>query len=148
MPKPLVPPLWALLAALLMLALHRWLPGGTWLAPPATALSLLPVLAGVGVAAWAARLFVRAGTPLEPWKTPTALVAGGPYRFTRNPMYLGLSLCLLGLAVWLGTATPLLVLPLFVAVITFGFIRREERWLEERFGESYRRYRAGVRRWI
>ncbi len=148
MPKPLVPPLWAALAAAAMLVLHRGLPGGVWLPSPWTALGLLPAIIGVGLAVWAARLFVRTGTPLEPWASPTTLVASGPYRFSRNPMYLGLALCLTGLALWLGTATPLLIIPLFVAVITLGFIRREERRLEERFGESYRRYRAGVRRWI
>ena len=148
MPKFLVPPVWAVLSALAMLALHRWLPGALWLQPPATALSLLPVLAGIALALSAARLFVRAGTPIEPWASPSALVAAGPYRFTRNPMYLGLALCLAGLALWLGTTTPLLVIPLFVLVITLGFIRREERRLEERFGEPYRHYRARVRRWI
>ena len=148
MPKFLVPPVWAVLSALAMLALHRWLPGGVFLPAPWTALALLPVLAGIALVLSAARLFVRAGTPLEPWASPTALVAAGPYRFTRNPMYLGLSLCLAGLALWLGTVTPPLVLPLFVLVITFGFIRREERKLEERFGAPYRHYRARVRRWI
>lgn len=148
MPKFLVPPVWAVLSALAMLALHGWLPGAAWLRPPGTALALLPVLAGLALAFSAARLFVRAGTPLEPWASPTALVAAGPFRFTRNPMYLGLALCLAGLALWLGTATPLLVIPLFVLVITFGFIRREERRLEERFGEPYRHYCARVRRWI
>ena len=148
MPKPLVPPVWAVLSGLAMLALHHWLPGATWLQPPWTALGLLPVGAGIALALSAARLFVRAGTPLEPWTSPTALVAAGPYRFTRNPMYLGLALCLAGFALWLGTATPPLVIPLFVLVITFGFVRREERRLEQRFREPYRRYRARVRRWI
>lgn len=148
MPKPLVPPLWALLAGLAMLALHHRLPGPQWLAPPWTTLGLLPALIGIALAVWAARLFLRAGTPLEPWQMPTALVAAGPYRFSRNPMYLGLTLCLLGFAMWLGTATPPLVIPLFVAVITLGFIRPEERRLEQRFGAPYQDYKARVRRWI
>jgi protein-S-isoprenylcysteine O-methyltransferase Ste14 len=93
-------------------------------------------------------LFLRAGTPLEPWQTPTALVATGPYRFTRNPMYLGLTLCLIGFALWLGTVTPAMLLPVFVALLTLGFVRPEERRLEQRFGESYRAYKARVRRWI
>ena len=124
MPKPLVPPLWAVLAALGMLALHHRMPGSQWLAPPWTALGLLPALTGVGIALWAASHFRRAGTPWEPWQMPTALVAAGPYRISRNPMYLGLTLCLAGFALWLGTATPPLLLPVFVALITWGFIRR------------------------
>ena len=148
MPRPLVPPLWALLTALGMLTLHHRLPGPVLVVEPWSRLGLLPALAGVGLAVWAARLFLRAGTPLEPWQTPTALVAAGPYRFTRNPMYLGLTLCLAGFALWLGTATPPLLLPAFVALITLGFVLPEERRLEQRFGAPYRAYKARVRRWI
>jgi protein-S-isoprenylcysteine O-methyltransferase Ste14 len=149
MPKPLVPPLWALLTSLGMLALHQRLPGPVLLGEPwSWWLGVLPALAGVGLVGWAARLFLRAGTPLEPWQTPTALVVSGPYRFTRNPMYLGLTLCLIGLTLWLGTTTPALLLPVFVALLTLGFVRPEERRLEQRFGKSYRTYKSRVRRWI
>jgi protein-S-isoprenylcysteine O-methyltransferase Ste14 len=109
---------------------------------------LAPVAIGLALALSAARLFRRAATPIEPWETPSALVAAGPYRFTRNPMYLGLALCLSGFAVWLGTLTPFLVIPLFAWVITVRFIRREEQRLETRFGDQYRAYKARVRRWI
>lgn len=148
MPKPLVPPVWAVLSGLAMLALHHWLPGATWLHPPWTALGLLPVGAGIALALSAARLFVRAGTPLEPWASPTALVAAGPYRFTRNPMYLGLALSLFGLALCLGSATPLLVIPAFVWVITVRHIRPEESRLTALFGGDFTAYKARVRRWI
>ena len=144
----LLPPVVFLLAGLLMLALNRYLPGARLLSLPWTWLGILPVGLGVGLALWAARLFRARETPIEPWATPSAFVADGPYRFTRNPMYLGLTLCLTGFTLWLGTATPALLLPVFVALLTLGFVRPEERRLELRFGERYRAYKARVRRWI
>ena len=144
----LVPPVWVLLAGLGMLALHRLLPVALIVAQPWKWLGLAPVAVGLALALSAARLFRRAGTAIEPWGIPSALVVEGPYRFTRNPMYLGLVLSLLGLAVWLGTSTPFLVIPLFVWVITALFIRTEEQRLEERFGSLYVAYKARVRRWL
>lgn len=144
----LVPPVWCALAGLLMIGLNRLIPGPVLLPAPWNWVGVLPALAGFGSALWAARLFRQTGTPLEPWLQPTAFVNRGPYQFTRNPMYLGLALNLQGLALWLGTATPWLGLAVFVWIITRTFIRREERWLEARFGDAYRRYKARVRRWI
>jgi len=92
--------------------------------------------------------FLRAGTHPEPWRPATALVLTGPYRLTRNPMYLGLALLYLGISLWVNTVWPLLALPLVLLVIHFGVVRREEAYLERRFGEQYRAYRARVRRWI
>ena len=148
MSKILVPPVWFLLGGLGMLALHRGLPAALVVPQPWNRLGLAPVAVGLALALWAARLFRRAATPVTPWETPSALVAAGPYRFTRNPMYLGLALCLSGLPVWLGTLTPFLVVPLFVWVITARFILGEEQRLEKRFGSRYRAYKARVRRWI
>ena len=130
------------------LALHRGLPAALAVPRPWNWLGLAPVAVGLALGLSAARLFRRAATPVTPWETPSALVAAGPYRFIRNPMYLGLALCLSGLAVWLGTLTPFLVIPLFVWVITARFILGEEQRLETRFGDQYRAYKARVRRWI
>jgi protein-S-isoprenylcysteine O-methyltransferase Ste14 len=92
--------------------------------------------------------FFRAGTRPEPWRPSTALVIAGPYRITRNPMYLGFALLYLGTSLWVNTAWPLLALPAVLLVMHFGVIRREEAYLERRFGDPYRAYRARVRRWI
>ena len=99
-------------------------------------------LAGV----WA---FARSRTtvnPLAPQRA-RALVTGGVYRYTRNPMYLGMLLALAGWAVWLGNAAALLALPLFVAVLNTLQIRPEEAALRARFGADYARYAQRVRRW-
>jgi protein-S-isoprenylcysteine O-methyltransferase Ste14 len=76
------------------------------------------------------------------------LVTSGWYRITRNPMYLGMVVVLCGVALMAGSVGAWLPLPAFIAVIHYRFIRGEERFLEEIFGQPYRDYRARVRRWI
>jgi protein-S-isoprenylcysteine O-methyltransferase Ste14 len=122
--------------------------GPELLAPPWTYLGIVPFLVGSVLPLWAAGLFKRAGTGVVPFSKTTALVVTGPYRFTRNPMYLGLLLVVLGIAMWLGTLVPFLVVPVLGVALQKGFIEKEERLLEEQFGDEYRAFRARVRRWI
>jgi protein-S-isoprenylcysteine O-methyltransferase Ste14 len=108
------------------------------------------VLAGLGLAMLLAclRQFRRRGTPVQTWKPTTALVTDGPYRVTRNPIYLGLFAFYLGLGVLADTFWIVaLGVPLFL-VLRYGVVAREEAYLERRFGEAYRRYCGRVRRWI
>ena len=72
----------------------------------------------------------------------------GVYRFTRNPMYLAMALLYLGSALALDSVVALILLPPLLALVQVGVIAREERYLEEKFGEDYRRYRTSVRRWV
>jgi protein-S-isoprenylcysteine O-methyltransferase Ste14 len=106
------------------------------------------VVLGIALTAIAAGSFRRAGTPVVPFEISTALVTTGLYRLTRNPMYLGLALALVGVAVLLGTLSPFLPIPVFVWIIQAQFIRGEERFLEEIFGAGYLAYKSRVRRWI
>ena len=112
------------------------------------ALGLAVTAVGLALDAWAAIAFKRAGTTVLPWARASFLVPGGPYRFTRNPMYLGMAVSYLGLSVAIGSWWALAVLPAVLLVITVYVIRREERHLEARFGDEYRAYRRRVRRWI
>lgn len=106
------------------------------------------ILAGLGLETWAGGLFRRAGTNVVPWSPSTALVTDGPYRFSRNPMYVGFTLVYLGLALGLQSPTAMgLILPC-LALMTWGVILREERYLAERFGQAYRDYQQRVRRWL
>jgi protein-S-isoprenylcysteine O-methyltransferase Ste14 len=91
---------------------------------------------------------VRAGTTPNPYQPTTALVTGGPYRITRNPMYVGFTAWYIGLAIALNMLWPLLLLPLALVLMTMGVIVREEAYLTAKFGEDYRAYRARVRRWL
>ena len=106
------------------------------------------VLAGLVLGIAALGLFRRAGTKPEPWKASAALVTGGVYRTTRNPMYLGMMLIAAGLALTLGGLWSALALVAIFAALNFYVIAREEAYLEHRFGEAYRTYRSRVRRWF
>ena len=128
-------------------ALQLW-PRGAWPFGLGAALGL--ALAGSVIALAGLVEFRRARTtfnPLDPARA-SALVTTGIYRVTRNPMYLGMLLVLLGLAVWLGNAAPFVVPPLSVLLLNQLQIRPEERILRERFGAHYARYAGRVRRWV
>jgi protein-S-isoprenylcysteine O-methyltransferase Ste14 len=109
--------------------------------------TLLFVAAGAQVF-WASRLMKRAGTNVNPSRPTNAIVATGPYTYTRNPMYLSLCLAYAGIGLLLNGALPLLLLPLLALTLHFGVIKREERYLTAKFGESYLAYQRRVRRWL
>lgn len=92
--------------------------------------------------------FFRAGNDPEPWKKDTALVTSGLYRFTRNPMYLGMVMVQLGVALFEQNVGALLSVPLAILLIDRFVIAREERHLIATFGDAYRAYCGRVRRWI
>lgn len=106
------------------------------------------IVAALALAAWAILEFRSFGTSPEPWKPSTTVVGSGPFRFSRNPMYLSLGLVHLGIgflaaSVWIvATLAPALI------VVRYGVIGREERYLEGKFGEAYTRYKKTVRRWL
>ncbi len=106
------------------------------------------IAVGVGVFAAALRQLRKAGTNVETRKPTTALVTGGPFRFSRNPIYLSASLAYGGIGIAADNIWILALLVPFLAVIRYGVISREERYLEAKFGEEYRRYKASVRRWL
>ena len=108
---------------------------------------ILFVLA-IALALWGSALFRIAMTPIIPMFPATTLVQRGPYRFTRNPMYAGLTLAYTALAVVLNTWWPLLFLPLILFVMIRYVVEKEERHLSEKFGEEYEAYRRRVGRWF
>jgi protein-S-isoprenylcysteine O-methyltransferase Ste14 len=92
--------------------------------------------------------FLRVQTSPNPYRPAAHLVTGGPYRFTRNPMYLGFTLWYLGASAWMNALWPLVLLPVVLLVIQRGVIAREEAYLQRRFGRDYTEYQARVRRWL
>ena len=103
---------------------------------------------GLGLMAGGVTLFRRAGTNVQTHMPSTTVVTTGLYRFSRNPIYLGLAALYLGLAFAANSGwTVILLLPLMV-VMRYGVIAREERYLEAKFGDEYRAYKAQVRRWL
>jgi protein-S-isoprenylcysteine O-methyltransferase Ste14 len=100
------------------------------------------------LAVWAIVTIRKAGTQVETYKPTTAIVASGPYRLTRNPIYLGMVLGLIGLAIAFDSLWILAALVLFYLVIRYGVIGREEAYLERTFGDVYLGYKSRVRRWL
>ena len=103
---------------------------------------------GLALGASAIATLRQAGTRVETSKPTTAIVSRGPYRVTRNPIYLGMLAILIGLAIALNTAWLLVALVPFYLIIRFGVIAREEAYLERKFGDTYLSYKSRVRRWI
>jgi len=102
---------------------------------------------GAALAVWGQRTMVAADVDPR-FKAVGRIVDGGPFRFTRNPLYLSVGLAYVGLACVFDTWWPLTFLPAVFLVLHFGVVLREERYLERRLGDAYRAYRSRVRRWI
>lgn len=133
-----------------MWGLDRYWPMANWIVTPWHYLGLgLIGIAGL-FDLWSLRLFFKAETtfnPLKPERTQ-ALVTKGLYRYTRNPMYVGLLVMLVGLAIFLGSISPFLILPVFMWIITTMQIIPEEMILQQKFGQMYQDYRQRVPRWL
>jgi protein-S-isoprenylcysteine O-methyltransferase Ste14 len=148
MPKTLLPPTYFLASLGLMAALAFALPLVHILSWPWRVLGAAPIAAGVWLNLAADRAFRARGTTVRPFERSSALVSDGVFRISRNPMYLGMILILLGVATLLGSLSPFLVAAGFAAIIETRFIRVEERMLAETFGEAWRAYCRRTRRWL
>ncbi len=103
---------------------------------------------GVIPAGWGMVTFHRAKTAINPHHSASRLVSDGPYRFTRNPMYTGLTIAYVGGAALLDSAWPIIVLPVVLVILVQTVVLREERYLADAFGAEYSGYVARVRRWL
>jgi protein-S-isoprenylcysteine O-methyltransferase Ste14 len=148
-PGVLAPPPLLYGAGLILGLLLEWavplsgLPG--WVSWPLGALLLA---AGSVLGGWFLASFRRAGTPVDVRRSTTTIVTGGPFRFSRNPGYLSLTVMYIGIAVLADALWPLFLLPAIVIVVQRTVIEREERYLERTFGDDYLRYKRRTRRWI
>jgi len=116
--------------------------------PHGVAIGAVLFVAALAFAFWARSTMVRARTNINPFKPTTAIVSTGPFGWTRNPLYLSMTVAYIGLALLLHAAAAILLLPVVLIIVTFGVIRREETYLERKFGTEYREYRGRVRRWL
>jgi protein-S-isoprenylcysteine O-methyltransferase Ste14 len=145
---PIAPPLLFVIPIVASLALEwllptsfihgslRWVPG------------VLLTIAGIALSVGGFLTQKRAGTDPFPYHPSTRIVAHGPYRFSRNPIYFGFALLTLGLAILVNSAWMLLAVPIGLVLIDRLVVTREERYLERKFGEEYLNYKRSVRRWI
>jgi protein-S-isoprenylcysteine O-methyltransferase Ste14 len=127
-----------------------------WLVPlpflpaglPARWLGAMVFVLALALFAWAIVTVTRAGSNVPTNRPTLSIVEGGPYRFTRNPIYLAMFLGLIGLVIAFDTLWLLVMLVPFALVIRYGVVAREEAYLERKFGDVYRGYRSRVRRWV
>ena len=143
-----IPGVWFIAALAAMVALDRVAPGMRLIPTPWRYGGVLLITAGIGAGIWAVVLFRESGTTPRPHKTPAALVERGPYRFTRHPMYLGLTAALCGAALLLGSLSPWAVVAAFFVLVARRSALEEERAMEATFGAAYDRYKGRVRRWL
>ena len=142
------PPLIYFGALAVGLVLHYFLPLAFLPSGINFVLGALLIVLGLGIGFAAIVAMRRADTPPEPWEPTRALVAHGPFRFTRNPIYLAFALIYLGVTCALNAVAALALSPIALAIIHFGVIAREEKYLERKFGQAYLDYKTRVRRWI
>jgi protein-S-isoprenylcysteine O-methyltransferase Ste14 len=106
------------------------------------------IILGAILSLWAVLAFTRARTTLLPFRPAAALVTSGPFRFSRNPMYVGMTTVYVGAALAMNMAWPLLLLPVALVALFRLVIVREEEYLERAFTDAYGAYRSRVRRWL
>jgi len=148
-PAVIVPPTVLYAIAFVAGLLIDWLIPKT-IAAPATISPIGFAILAVGalLAVWGRRTMEGAGTNLDPRLPVRSLVVSGPFRFSRNPLYVARTLLYVGLALMMNTAWPLLALLPALVIVHYGVIRREEQHLTTRFGAAYAQYQAQVRRWL
>jgi protein-S-isoprenylcysteine O-methyltransferase Ste14 len=142
------PPLIYLVPLIGMLFLRHWYPATIVVPRAAVPLGIAFVLLGLAAHFSAVLTLRRAKTSPKPWRPTTAIVTAGPYRFTRNPIYVGFTLIYIGVGFWTNTIWPFLLLPFILLVMQFGVIAREEVYLQRIFGDEYLAYKRRVRRWL
>jgi len=142
------PPLLFLIALVAMIGLH-WL----WSLPIGGEaivfwMGIALIVMAPSLAIWGFRSLKKAQTNVSPYQPTTAIVAGGPFSYTRNPLYIALTLLLLGISLAIGTWWGLILLVPTMLVLHYGIILREERYLEQKFAAPYLDYKTKVRRYL
>ena len=142
------PPIWLVISLVVIFSCNEFFPVARFTNTFGYYLGGFSILLGLMLLVHAGGMFKVAETDLIPFQNVTTLVTKGVYRVTRNPMYLGMTLVLLGTAITVGALSALFVPPVFMAIIEWRFIRPEEAMLRELFGEEFETYCSQVRRWL
>jgi protein-S-isoprenylcysteine O-methyltransferase Ste14 len=128
--------------------LEKILPGISIPRTPSLLIAVILLVPGFALLLWSLFLFIRARTSPLPMKPTTSLVISGPYRWTRNPMYVSMLLIYIGVALWFDLFWPIVLTPAVMLLVERLVIQKEERYLEVKFGEEYRHYKSQVSRWL
>jgi protein-S-isoprenylcysteine O-methyltransferase Ste14 len=143
-----LPPVYFLGAILLAVVAHSLLPLVPVVASPWRWAGAALIAIGLAFIVLPARQFETRGTTIKPFQDATVLVSDGLFALSRNPMYLGMVIAVVGVAVLLGSLSPFIVVAIFAIVLDRRFVLPEEKALEQSFGDAFREYRARVRRWF
>ena len=143
-----MPPTYFFILLFLAIAMHFIFPIKKVIFPPYTYIGFLLIAFGGIINIWTDCLLKKRKTTVKPHKNPTYLIASGPFRFTRNPQYLGFAAIILGVAVLHGTLITFIFPVIFIILMELMFIPIEEKNLEKAFGKRYLNYKKQVRRWI
>ena len=144
----MLPPAYFLIFIVIMWLFSVLLPVKKVIPTPWNMMGVVLVFDGLGTIIWSAWMFRLRETTIKPDEDSSVLVTEGPYMVSRNPMYLGMTEILLGLALFLGALTPLFFPPVFFQIIEKFFVVPEEKKLERLFGDMYLAYKSRVKRWI
>jgi protein-S-isoprenylcysteine O-methyltransferase Ste14 len=143
-----MPPTYFLIYALLGLGLHFAVPLAKFIPFPYRLIGIALLGFGGWINVWTDNLFKKRNTTVKPYEKPSSLIADGPFRISRHPMYLGMAAALLGEAIILGSLIAFLAPVAFVVTMELLFIRHEEKAMQGTFGDQYSRYKRRVRRWL
>ena len=146
--KKTLPPTYLLSFIVTILILHFLFPIARVINYPWLLLGCIPLFLGIVLNIIADRAFKIVNTTVKPFEESAVFITDGVYGFSRHPMYLGMVLIILGIAILTGSLSPLLAIPVFIYLFEIKFIRVEEKMLEEKFGNTWMEYRAKVRKWI
>lgn len=146
--KKIYPPTHFHTYLLISIILHFLIPWGEIIGAPLRYVGILIIIAGAIITIWADRIFKQRKTTVKPDETPSVLLTDGPYKISRNPMYLGMAGALLGVAIVLGSIAAFVGPVFFIIVMEAVFIPEEERNMRETFGVKYEEYCRRVRRWL
>ncbi len=146
--KKIMPTTYLLIAIVAMIALHFLVPGMRFLRPPWSLLGIIPLALGVTVNLLADRAFHRASTTVKPFEESSLLIRTGVFRISRNPMYLGFVLILIGIALFMGSVAPYVAIVAFAVLMDRVYVTVEERMLAVKFGAEWEEYKRHTRRWL
>jgi len=148
MNKKIMPPTYFIVLLFSSIGLHFLFPVMRLISLPYNYLGILIIIFGIILNLWTDSLFKKRQTTVKPHEMPNFFISSGPFRISRHPMYLGMILILLGVAVFLGSLISFVFPIIFVMIIEKLFIPMEEKNLEKEFGDKYIAYKKRVRKWI
>lgn len=144
----ILPPTYFYLLLILSIIFHFLLPLVVIIKPPLSYLGIIPIILGIHLNIWTDKLFKTKKTTVKPYEKPSQLITEGPFKISRHPMYLGMLLILLGIAIILGSIITFIFPILFILFMEILFIPFEEKNLKEIYKRNYINYRKRVRRWV